>query len=102
VIVLQRRTNEHGSNPPVCCYADAGTVIFVERNVLMRSGHRHAGNLLTEPVAFVNAASAAVVAATVRGQCVIVDYDEVRDGGNRLRALTRKAGSTDVEPTPRP
>jgi hypothetical protein len=102
VIVLQRRTNEHGANPPVCCFADAGTVIFVERNALMRTGHRHAGALITEPVAFANVAAASAVAAVVRGQCVIVEYDEVRDGENRLRALIRRAGSTDVEPPPRP
>jgi hypothetical protein len=102
MIVLQRHTAQHRGNPPLLCFASPSTVVFVERNALMHGGHRQGGVLINEPVAFADIAAASAVAATIRGQCVIVEYDEGRNGQGKLVSLTRKAGSTDVEPAPRP
>lgn len=94
MICLFGDVSVHKGNQPVLAFFDGKTAVLVDANALLASGR--------EPVQFADAAAAAAVAAVLRGQHRIIDLDETRDGQGKLTRLTRKAGSVDVLPTPKP
>lgn len=97
---LHRHPDEHG-NSPILVFWDGVTAVFVDRDLFLKQGHVHNGELITEPVPFSNVAQSAVVARNFLGKCRIVERDEVRDVAGKLITLEKKPLTIDVDPPPK-
>jgi hypothetical protein len=101
VICLHRLAANHGGKWPVLAFWDGRTAVFVDKDQLLRSGHRHNGVLLTEPIAFTDITAIAAVAVQMLGTCEAVEHDETRDGGGKLTTLTVRPGGIRQNLTPK-